>query len=338
METQKIKTAVVILNWNGRRWLEKFLPTLVKYSKDANIFIADNASDDNSVSFVRNNFPTVNIIINANNGGYAKGYNDALKKISAEYFVLINSDIEVTDGWLYPIINLMDSHKKIAACQPKLLDFNNREKFEYAGASGGFIDNLGYPFCRGRIFKDIEEDTGQYNDSREVFWATGACLFIRSSYFWEVEGLDEDFFAHQEEIDLCWRLKNKGYTIMVEPKSVVFHVGGGTLNTESPLKTYFNFRNNLCMLFKNLPTTSLFKIIPIRLILDGIAAFTFLKERKGFHHFLVIAKAHFSFYFRIPKLISKRRIITHNNNLDGRFKYSILLKNKIMRIKKFSKL
>ena len=309
METQKIKTAVVVLNWNGRAWLEKFLANLVKHSQESTVFVADNASTDDSVDFVKSNFPSVKIIINASNGGYAKGYNDALKQIDAEYFVLINSDIEVTEDWLSPIIDLMDSDKKIAACQPKLLDYKNKAKFEYAGASGGFIDNLGYPFCRGRIFDDIEQDNGQYNDAIEVFWATGACLFVRSTSFNEVGCLDEDFFAHQEEIDLCWRLKNKGYKIMVQPKSVVYHVGGGTLNAGSPFKTHLNFRNNLFMLFKNLPTFSLFTTIPTRLLLDGVAALTFLNKPKGLKHVLAIAKAHFTFYFEIPKLIAKRQKI-----------------------------
>ena len=303
METQEIKVAVVVLNWNGKDWLEKFLPTLIKYSQEATVFIADNASTDNSIRFTKKYFPQVEIIINKTNEGYSKGYNDALKKISAEYYVLINSDIKVTKNWLNPIIHLMDSEQNISACQPKLLDYNNTSKFEYAGASGGFIDNLGYPFCRGRIFQNIETDEQQYNDAIEIFWATGACLFVRSSHFWKVEGLDEDFFAHQEEIDLCWRLKNKGYKIMVEPKSVVYHVGGGTLQSNSPFKTYLNFRNNLCMLFKNLPINSLFVILPVRLFLDGIAAFTFLQQNKGIQHYLMITKAHFSFYFKIPKLI-----------------------------------
>ena len=338
MEAQKIKTAVVVLNWNGKDWLAKFLPTLVKYSTDATVFVADNASADDSVEFVKNNFSTVKIIINTTNGGYAKGYNDALKQIDAEYFVLINSDIEVTDGWLSPIIDLMDSDKKIAACQPKVLDYNNRSKFEYAGASGGFIDNLGYPFCRGRIFDDIEQDNGQYNYSIEVFWATGACLFVRASDFNTIGGLDEDFFAHQEEIDLCWRLKNNGYKVMVEPKSVIYHVGGGTLNAGSPFKTHLNFRNNLFMLFKNLPTYSLFTTIPIRLILDGVAALTFLNKENGLQHVIAIAKAHFIFYFEIPKLIAKRQKIKQENNLIGKVDWSILLQNKIIGIKRFSEL
>ena len=338
METQKIKTAVVVLNWNGKAWLEKFLANLVKHSQEATVFVADNASTDDSVDFVKSNFPSVKIIINASNGGYAKGYNDALKQIDAEYFVLINSDIEVTEDWLSPIINLMDSDKKIAACQPKLLDYKKRNTFEYAGASGGFIDNLGYPFCRGRIFDDIEQDNGQYNDAIEVFWATGACLFVRASHFNEVGGLDEDFFAHQEEIDLCWRLKNKGYKIMVQPKSVVYHVGGGTLNAGSPFKTHLNFRNNLFMLFKNLPTSSLFTTIPTRLVLDGVAALTFLNKENGLQHVIAIAKAHFIFYFEIPKLIAKRQKINQKNNLIGKVDWSILLQNKIKGIKRFTDL
>ena len=338
MEAQKIKTAVVVLNWNGKDWLAKFLPALVKHSPNATVFVADNASADDSIEFVKNNFPTVKIIINTTNGGYAKGYNDALKKINAEYFVLINSDIEVTENWLNPIINLMDANSNIAACQPKLLDYNNRNMFEYAGASGGFIDNLGYPFCRGRLFNSLEEDKGQYNDASEVFWATGACLFARSTCFNEINGLDEDFFAHQEEIDLCWRLKNKGYTIMVQPKSVVYHVGGGTLNAGSSFKTHLNFRNNLKMLFKNLPLPYLFTVIPIRLLLDALAAITFLKQKNGLSHFFAIIKAHFAFYFSIPKLITKRQKINQKNNLVGKMEKSILVKNKLQGIKNFSDL
>tara|TARA_B110000444_G_scaffold190390_1_gene179957 strand:- start:11 stop:1027 length:1017 start_codon:yes stop_codon:yes gene_type:complete len=338
METQKIKTAVVVLNWNGKAWLEKFLPSLVKHSQEATVFVADNASADNSVAFVKENFPAVKIIINACNGGYAKGYNDALKQIDAEYFVLINSDIEVTNGWLSPIITLMDSDKNIAACQPKLLDYNKRNTFEYAGASGGFMDNLGYPFCRGRIFDFLEEDKGQYNDLIEIFWATGACIFVRADAFWEIGGFDADFFAHQEEIDLCWRMKNKGYKIMVEPKSVVYHVGGGTLDTGSPFKTHLNFRNNLKMLFKNLPLPSLFFIIPIRLVLDGVAALTFLNKPKGIGHLFAVMKAHFAFYFEIPKLITKRRKISQKSYFIGKTNYSILIKYKGKGIKNFSDL
>ena len=340
METQKIKikTAVVILNWNGKEWLEKFLPTIVRYSAEATVFVADNGSEDDSKPFLTQEFPAVKIIENKENLGFSGGYNKALNQIHAEYYVLLNSDVEVTENWLSPIIKLMDSDKNIASCQPKLLDYNNRNKFEYAGASGGFIDNLGYPFCRGRIFDSLEEDKGQYNDAIEVFWATGACIFVRSDVFWEVGGFDEDFFAHQEEIDLCWRLKNKGYKIMVEPNSVVYHVGGGTLDAGSSFKTYLNFRNNLFMLFKNLPLPSLFMVIPMRLLLDGVAALTFLNKPKGIHHLFAIMKAHFTFYFAIPGLIAKRQKITQKNNLVGKIAKSILLKNKLQGIKNISEL
>jgi len=340
METQKrkLKIAVVILNWNGKDWLEKFLPTVIKHSSDTEIIVADNGSTDDSISFLSANFPTVRIVNNKENLGFAGGYNKALNQIHAKYYVLLNSDVEVTEDWIAPIINLMDSDKNIAACQPKLLDFNNRTKFEYAGASGGFIDNLGYPFCRGRIFGSLEEDSGQYNEAIEVFWATGACIFVRAEAFWEVGGFDEEFFAHQEEIDLCWRFKNKGYKVMVEPKSVVYHVGGGTLDTGSPFKTHLNFRNNLKMLFKNLPLPSLFVVIPIRLLLDAVAAITFLKQKNGFSHFFAIVRAHFAFYFAIPKLMAKRHKINQKNNLVGKMEKSILVKNKLKGIKNFSDL
>ena len=340
METQKrrIKTAIVILNWNGKDWLEKFLPTIIQHSDMAEIIIADNGSTDDSLLFLSKNFPNIKVINNKENLGFAGGYNNALDRIHAEYYVLLNSDVEVSDNWLLPIIRLMDKDKDIAACQPKLLDFNNRKKFEYAGASGGFLDNLGYPFCRGRIFNFLEEDAGQYNDTAEVFWATGACLFVRADIFWEVGGFDSDFFAHQEEIDLCWRLRNKGYKIMVEPKSEVYHVGGGTLNASSSFKTYLNFRNNLCMLFKNLPLPCLFFVVIFRLLLDAVASITFLKQKDGFSHFFAIIKAHFYFYCAIPKLIVKRQKIKQKNKLVGKVNWSILFKNKVKGIKQFSDL
>ena len=340
METQKrrIKTAIVILNWNGKDWLEKFLPTIIQHSDMAEIIIADNGSTDDSLLFLSKNFPNIKVINNKENLGFAGGYNNALDQIHAEYYVLLNSDVEVSDNWLLPIIRLMDKDKDIAACQPKLLDFNNRKKFEYAGASGGFLDNLGYPFCRGRIFNFLEEDAGQYNDTAEVFWATGACLFVRADIFWEVGGFDSDFFAHQEEIDLCWRLRNKGYKIMVEPKSEVYHVGGGTLNASSSFKTYLNFRNNLCMLFKNLPLPCLFFVVIFRLLLDAVASITFLKQKDGFSHFFAIIKAHFYFYCAIPKLIIKRQKIKQKNKLVSKVNWSILFKNKVKGIKQFSDL
>ena len=338
MEAQKIKIAIIVLNWNGRSWLEIFLPTILEYSVNATVFVVDNCSTDDSILFLNQNFPNVDIIINSSNGGYAKGYNDALSKISAEYFVLINSDVEVSSGWLSPIISLMDSDIGIAACQPKVLSYNDKKRFEYAGASGGFIDNLGYPFCRGRIFESTELDTGQYDDVIEIFWATGACLFLRASQFWNIGGFDEDFFAHQEEIDLCWRMKNKGYKIMIEPRSVVYHVGGGTLDSLSPFKTYLNFRNNLFMLVKNLPLRSILFVIPFRLLLDGVAAVSFLSNKNGVRHCLAVLRAHFVFYLLLPKMISKRRDIEQKNNVTGRMKWSLLIKNKLYNIDSFSDL
>ena len=338
METQKINTAVVILNWNGIKWIQKFLPTIIEKSNEANIYIADNASSDESVDFVNNNYPSVKIIQNSSNEGYAKGYNDALKKLDENYYILINSDIEVTDNWINPIINLMEQDTSIAACQPKILDYTNRDNFEYAGASGGYIDNLGYPYCRGRIFSDLEKDVNQYDDIKEVFWASGACLFIRAESFKDINGFDNDFFAHQEEIDLCWRLKNNGFKVMVNPKSTVFHVGGGTLNSASPFKTYLNFRNNLFMLFKNLPFLKLLVTLLLRLPLDGIAALTFIKKEKGILHFLSVLKAHLVFYVSIPLLFIKRVRINQKNNLVGKSNFSILYKYYIMGIKKFSEL
>ena len=338
METQEINTAVVVLNWNGINWVKKFLPILIEKSKDVNIYIADNASTDNSVEYVNDNFPNVKVLKNFSNEGYAKGYNDALETLKEEFFVLINSDIEVTDNWIKPIINLMEANSDIAACQPKILSFHDRNKFEYAGACGGFIDTLGYPFCRGRIFSDLEDDNNQYNDITEVFWASGACLFVRAKYFKEVNGFDNDFFAHQEEIDLCWRLKNKGYKIMVNPNSAVFHVGAGTLKTSSPFKTYLNFRNNLFMLYKNLSVLKLIITILFRLPLDGIAALSFAKKENGLGHVFSILRAHLVFYVSIPLLSLKRKKIDQKKNLTGQKKFSILLKYYFLGIKKFSDL
>ena len=338
METQEIKTAVVVLNWNGINWLKKFLPILIEKSKGANIYIADNASTDNSVDYVNNNFPNVKVLKNFSNEGYAKGYNDSLETLKEEFFVLINSDIEVTDNWIKPIINLMEANSDIAACQPKILSFHDRNKFEYAGACGGFIDTLGYPFCRGRIFSDLEDDNNQYNDITEVFWASGACLFVRAKHFKEVNGFDNDFFAHQEEIDLCWRLKNKGYKIMVNPNSAVFHVGAGTLNTSSPFKTYLNFRNNLFMLYKNLSVLKLIITLLFRLPLDGIAALSFAKKENGLGHVFSILRAHLVFYVSIPLLSLKRKKIDQKKNLTGQKKFSILFKYYFLGIKKFSDL
>ena len=338
MEAYKKDIAVVILNWNGQQWLEKFLPTVIEKSSMANIYIADNASTDDSISLIENNFPSVKIIQNQLNEGYAKGYNDALKDLKEKYFVLLNSDIEVTDNWIEPIINLMEENPNISACQPKILDYNNKDSFEYAGASGGYIDNLGYPFTRGRIFDEIEPDNNQYDDVKEIFWASGACFFVRADHFNEVNGFDNDFFAHQEEIDLCWRLKIKGYQIMVDPHSVVYHVGGGTLDDSSPFKTYLNFRNNLFMLTKNLNFFSLLITLYFRLPLDGIAAVTLLKKKNGFLHLLAVLRAHLVFYVSIPRLLFKRQINTAKTNLVGKMGFSILVKYYLEGKTKFSEL
>jgi len=265
------KTAVVILNWNGKKFLEKFLPAVIeKSSASADVYVADNCSSDDSVCFLKQKFPQVKIIKNKKNYGFSAGYNQALKQIEAEYFVLLNSDIEVTDNWIEPVINLMESDKTIGACQPKLMSFNDKSLFEYAGAAGGFIDKYGYPFCRGRLFQTIEEDKNQYNDTIEIFWATGACLFVRAEIFKKLGGLDDDFFAHMEEIDICWRMKNAGYKIMYCPNSTVYHVGGGTLHKSNAKKTYLNFRNNLSLLFKNLPNKDFYKIFILRFILGQL--------------------------------------------------------------------
>ena len=311
------KIAVVILNWNGVHFLEKFLPNVLQHSSIAEVIVADNQSTDNSVNYLKQQFPSIKIIINPSNEGFAKGYNLALEHVKADYYVLLNSDVEVSKNWIEPIIDLMEKNPKIAACQPKILDFKHKTRFEYAGAAGGMIDKLGYPFCRGRIFNVLEEDKGQYNNQMEVFWATGACLFIKADAFWKVGGFDEDYFAHMEEIDLCWRMKNIGYQIYVEPASVVYHVGGGTLNKLSPKKTFLNFRNNLITLTKNASSKGLmFKII-YRMVLDGIAAFKFLLEGNP-SHFWAVIKAHISFYIFLPSTLQKRKSL---HKMNG-FKYS----------------
>lgn len=312
------RAAVVILNYNGQNFLEKFLPFVLKHSSAFSVVVADNKSTDHSVSFLKDTYPQVTVIQNTSNTGFAQGYNDALKKVNAEYYILLNSDVEVTEKWIDHVITLMDNDPSIAACQPKILDYNNRHKFEYAGASGGFIDKYGYPFCRGRIFNLLEEDKGQYNSATEVFWATGACMFVRSKAFWEVGGFDGDYFAHMEEIDLCWRLKNIGYKIYVEPKSVIYHVGGGTLSKLSSRKTFLNFRNNLTTLTKNHPPAFLFIKILFRFKLDGIAAFKFLFDGEP-KHFFAVLRAHFSYYGRLPKTLSKRKQMKQH----PKFKFSM---------------
>ncbi|KAF2337041.1 glycosyltransferase family 2 protein [Flavobacterium daemonense] len=300
------KIAVVILNWNGVKLLEQFLPSVIQFSEEATIYVADNDSMDNSVEFVQQNFPTVKIVKNTGNYGFAKGYNDALKNINAEIYALVNSDIEVTKDWLKPIIETFDNEKQTGIIQPKIRDFKNKEYFEYAGAAGGFIDKFGFPFCRGRIFETVEKDNGQYDENRELFWASGACFFIRKNVFDELGGFDESFFAHQEEIDLCWRALNEGHIIKYNYKSLVYHVGGATLQQGNPKKTYLNFRNSLLMLVKNLPKRGLFWVIFLRMVLDGIAGIRFLTQGK-FSHTFAILKAHFSFYCLSLRYLKKRK-------------------------------
>ncbi|MEE9364326.1 MAG: glycosyltransferase [Cellulophaga sp.] len=299
------KIAVVILNWNGKYLLKEYLPSILKFSPNASIYIADNASTDDSVAFIKKEFPTIKIIENAENGGYAKGYNDALRHVDATIYCLLNSDVEVTENWLEPISKAFNDLPDVAIMQPKILNLKDKEYFEYAGAAGGFIDQLGYPFCRGRIFQSLEKDNGQYNDTKEIFWATGACMFIKSSVFKSLGGFDEDYFAHQEEVDLCWRAKNHGYKAYYIGTSEVYHLGGSTLSNMNPKKTFLNFRNSLFSITKNLPIKKAFVIIFIRLLLDAIAGIRFIFQLK-FSHCFAIVKAHFSFYKNFRKMYLKR--------------------------------
>ena len=337
----KAKIAVVILNWNGKVFLEEFLPSVIKNSACATIYIADNDSNDDSISFLELNYPDIKIIKNEINSGFSEGYNVALKKIDSEYYILLNSDVQVTPHWIEPIIELMDSDKTIAACQPKILDYKNKTYFEYAGACGGYIDKYGYPFCRGRIFNYLEKDNQQYNQTTEIFWATGACMFVRSSHFWEVDGFDKDYFAHMEEIDLCWRMKNLGHKIYIEPKSTVYHVGGGTLNKINPKKTFLNFRNNLVTLLKNSYSNHLVIKIIYRMILDAVAAFKFLIEGNG-KHFIAVIKAHIKFYMMLPSTLRKRALMKQKLGFEftksSIFQLNIVYFHFIKRIKTFSEI
>ena len=332
------RVAVVILNYNGKKFLEEFLPNVIENTNPAlaDIVVADNASTDGSVEFMCERFPEIRLIDNGSNGGFATGYNLALRQIEAEYYVLLNSDIEVTPHWIEPVIELMDADKQIAACQPKILSFYEKNKFEYAGASGGFIDKYGYPFCRGRVFQHLEEDKGQYDDVCEVFWATGACLFVRADLFLKHGGLDDTFFAHMEEIDFCWRMKNLGYKIYCCPQSKVYHIGGGTLPKSSARKTYLNFRNNLSLLYKNLPSNRVFWVIAYRIMLDWVAAIKFLCEG-SVADFWAVTRAHFAFYCRIRE-IRKLRKSLHNHQVGQMYQRNIVFDNYLRGKKVFSEL
>ncbi len=337
-----IKVAIVILNWNGKGFLEQFLPVLVASTKyeGAKIIIADNASTDNSIEYLNTAFPQIKTLILDKNYGFAGGYNKALEQIKAEYYVLLNSDVEVTEGWLDPLIEYLDANKDVVACQPKIRAFQSKNKFEHAGAAGGFIDYLGFPFCRGRVLGETEEDTGQYNSICDVFWATGACLVIRSDIFWKVGALDETFFAHMEEIDLCWRINARGHRIVCVPQSTVYHVGGGTLGVESPHKTYLNFRNNLLMLYKNLPQQSLSKVMKWRRFLDYLAAFQMFLSGKS-QNAAAVLKARKDFKTMQPDFVQKRNeniLYATRTNCDEMIKTSIIVAYYFKNKKKFSQI
>ena len=321
------RVAIIILNWNGRELLKRFLPSVVSHSPEwAEVIVADNGSTDDSIDLLRTEFPSVRLILLDRNYGFAEGYNRALKQVEADYFLLLNSDVEVPAGWIAPLTETLDTHPEVAAVSPKIRSFAEPERFEYAGAAGGFIDCLGYPFCRGRILDSIETDEGQHDDAREVFWASGACMLVRSEVFRLLDGFDADFFAHMEEIDFCWRAQLAGYKIRVEPRSMVFHVGGGTLPNDNPQKIYLNFRNNLCMLFKNLSPFTFWPVLFTRMVLDGAAAIVFLLQGKP-AFFKKVFRAHLDFHKQRKSLHRKRRIIQQQRiaRPHGIFRGSIVL-------------
>jgi len=329
-----LKIAVVILNWNGKELLKKFLPSVTVHSKEATVYVADNASTDDSVDFVKLNYPEIKIIQNSQNEGFAKGYNDALIQVKEDIFCLINSDVEVTENWLTPILSEFNKNEKTAIIQPKVLDYKNKEYFEYAGAAGGFIDKFAFPYCRGRIFDTIEKDEQQYNDQKTIFWASGACFFIRKDVFQTLNGFDDSFFAHMEEIDLCWRAFNLNYQTKYIGDSTIFHVGGATLHNSNPKKTYLNFRNSLYTLTKN-ASGNIFLLILSRLLLDGIAGIKFLVTFKLVHTIAII-KAHLSFYTNLSRLLKVRKTITKKKNYFS--KTSIVWTYFISKKKKFNSL
>ncbi|MDT0607697.1 glycosyltransferase family 2 protein [Croceitalea rosinachiae] len=328
-----MKLAIVILNWNGSKLLKEYLPKVVEYSKDASIFVIDNASTDDSLEVLTSSFPEIQVISNKENLGFAGGYNEGLKRIEADVFCLLNSDVEVTQNWTVSIINAFQANQEIAIAQPKILDLKNREYFEYAGAGGGFIDKLGYPFCRGRIFQCLEKDTGQYDDITEVFWATGACMFIKKEVFADLKGFDASYFAHQEEIDLCWRAKNRGYKVYYIGKSHIYHLGGSTLKNSNPNKTFLNFRNSLYSITKNLPRKNAFELIFKRLLLDGIAVIHFAAQFKFLHSFAIL-RAHLSFYRNFSRVFKKRE--KANFVLNYYFVKSIVWSHFVHQVKNFN--
>lgn len=334
----KPRVAVVILNWNGKSFLEKFLPSVIQSTfSNLEIIVADNASTDDSVSFVKEKFPSVKTWVNKTNEGFAGGYNRALKEVNADIYVLLNSDVEVESGWIEPVVALMESNRKIAACQPKVLSYHDKNKYEYAGAAGGWIDRFGYPFARGRVFDDCEVDHGQYDNAIPCFWATGAAMFVRAENFHAAGGFDAAFFAHQEEIDLCWRLKRKGWEVYVQPASVVYHVGGGTLANNSPAKTFLNFRNNLLMLYKNLPKMSLL-ILLIRILMDWLAALQMLFRGDAKNAWAVI-HAHWGFWiFTLGGKVKRRTPDPKPDFFKGMYAGSVVFDYFIKKKKQFSEI
>lgn len=336
------KVSVVILNWNGADMLRRFLPSVLACSQaeSVEVCVADNGSTDDSCEIIKWEFPDVRLIRLAENYGFAEGYNKALKQVEAEYVVLLNSDVEVTPDWLTPMVDYMDTHPDVAACQPKILSYHERNSFEYAGAAGGFIDCYGYPFCRGRIFESVEEDRGQYDKVVSVFWATGAALLIRLKVYQEVGGLDGRFFAHMEEIDLCWRLRSRGHNVVCLPSSSVYHVGGATLKKDNPHKTFLNFRNNLLMLYKNLPEKELRRVMCVRACLDYVAAaFFFLKA--DFHNAHAVIEARKEYLRLRPQFVDDRRknlASTQLTDIPERFRFSILWQAKVRGRKVFTAL
>lgn len=336
------KVSIVILNWNGKKLMEQFLPSVLSYSpvELAEVIVADNGSEDGSVEMLENRFPAVRIIRLNKNYGFAEGYNQALNQIESKYTVLLNSDVEVTPGWLDAPIAALDTDLNVAGVQPKIRAQRNQEYFEYAGASGGYMDRYGYPFCRGRILDVVEKDSGQYDTPADVLWATGACLFVRTAVYKQVGGLDGGFFAHQEEIDLCWRLRARGYRVVCTPQSVVYHVGGGTLHVESPRKTFLNFRNNLLMLYKNLPEKDLKRVMRVRFWLDYLAAFKFLL---GGHvsNAKAVYQARKAFFSLKPAYLAKRQENLEKrvlNEIPELFQKSLILQFYLKGRKKFSNL
>lgn len=330
------RVAVVILNYNGKELLEKFLPSVIDNSGEARVVVADNNSTDHSQAFIREKYPQVTLIPIATNLGFCGGYNYALRQIEADYFVLLNSDVEVTPDWLTPLITMLDNDPTVAAIQPKILSYKEREKFEYAGAAGGFVDTLGYPFCRGRIFDNLEEDHGQYNDNQTILWATGACMAVRASLYHTLGGLDETFFAHMEEIDFCWRLNRAGHRVMYCGQSTVYHVGGATLGKSNPRKTYYNFRNGMALIVKNLSMGQLVYKLPLRICLDWVAALKFLFTGYG-KDFLAVLRAHLYFLINAPAILARR-----NSSLPytstGIFRGSIILEYYVKGRRRFSEL